>query len=270
MIEITLPNIPSFEEQLAAIDSSARKPQQVVLACAVFAQEFALLQKRHGFAIPIIYLEQKLHDTPNLLRRTMQEAVDALELAFGEGLEILCAYGLCGKGLTGVTPKKSTLIYSRVHDCIPMLLGSSPNEASDTAHNGSTYWLSAGWLLCSQLPFIEAREQRHAQLFEDYDAEDAEYLIEMERAWCLSYEDMCLIRWPEFGNSYDERARFVADDAGLPLHSIEGNDSWLLALLQGSHDTQRFVKVGPNQTLDLDNDGRIGPVPLEQGLASIA
>lgn len=69
------------------------------------------------------YLEQGLHDTPDGLRHRVQQAVGTLE-AESETV-IFLAYGLCGRGLTGVIGRTAALILPRVHDYIPVLLGAT-------------------------------------------------------------------------------------------------------------------------------------------------
>ncbi len=111
-----------------------------LIACEVFRPELERLTRAMRNAPEVTYLEQGLHDTPDELRRRVQQAVDALE-AKGETV-IFLAYGLCGRGLTGVTGHTATLILPRVHDCIPVLLGATQEQANESSLGGGTYWLS--------------------------------------------------------------------------------------------------------------------------------
>lgn len=111
-----------------------------LIACEVFRPELERLTRAMRNAPEVTYLEQGLHDTPDELRRRVQQAVDALE-AKGETV-IFLAYGLCGRGLTGVTGRTAALILPRVHDCIPVLLGATQEQANESSLGGGTYWLS--------------------------------------------------------------------------------------------------------------------------------
>ena len=105
-----------------------------LIACEVFRPELERLTRAMRNAPEVTYLEQGLHDTPDELRRRVQQAVDALE-AKGETI-IFLAYGLCGRGLTGVTGHTATLILPRVHDCIPVLLGATQEQANESSLGG--------------------------------------------------------------------------------------------------------------------------------------
>ena len=139
-----------------------------LIACEVFRPELERLTRAMRNAPEVTYLEQGLHDTPDELRRRVQQAVDALE-AKGETI-IFLAYGLCGRGLTGVTGRTAALILPRVHDCIPVLLGATQEQANESSLGGGTYWLSPGWLRYSQTSFIQNREKRFKEYEERFGA----------------------------------------------------------------------------------------------------
>lgn len=164
-----------------------------LIACEVFRPELERLTRAMRNAPEVTYLEQGLHDTPDELRRRVQQAVDALE-AKGETI-IFLAYGLCGRGLTGVTGHTATLILPRVHDCIPVLLGATQEQANESSLGGGTYWLSPGWLRYSQTSFIQNREKRFKEYEERFGTDSAAYLIELEGSWLRNYTNACLILW---------------------------------------------------------------------------
>ncbi|MFQ9491296.1 MAG: DUF1638 domain-containing protein [Bilophila wadsworthia] len=116
----------------------------------------------------VTYLEQGLHDTPDELRRRVQQAVDALE-AKGETV-IFLAYGLCGRGLTGVTGHTATLILPRVHDCIGPARGGRTSQRS-----------SLGGALVSPASLLAnlVHPKAHKE-YERFGTDSAAYLIELE------------------------------------------------------------------------------------------
>ena len=73
-----------------------------VIACDVISQElrhFAATDQPDDH-LTFAFLEQGLHNTPDILRQTLQDAIDRAD---GEGYSsILLGYGLCGNGLAGV------------------------------------------------------------------------------------------------------------------------------------------------------------------------
>ena len=207
----------------------------------------------------VTYLEQGLHDTPDELRRRVQQAVDALE-AKGETV-IFLAYGLCGRGLTGVTGHTATLILPRVHDCIPVLLGATQEQANESSLGGGTYWLSPGWLRYSQTSFIQNREKRFKEYEERFGTDSAAYLIELEGSWLRNYTNACLILWEGWEDERElvRTAKAVADDAGLGYRELPGDPNFIQALLEGGKDG-RFLRIAPGFTPDLDGNGTITAV----------
>lgn len=191
--------------------------------------------------------------------RRVQQAVDALE-AKGETI-IFLAYGLCGRGLTGVTGHTATLILPRVHDCIPVLLGATQEQANESSLGGGTYWLSPGWLRYSQTSFIQNREKRFKEYEERFGTDSAAYLIELEGSWLRNYTNACLILWEDWEDERElvRTAKAVADDAGLGYRELPGDPNFIQALLDGGKDG-RFMRIAPGFTPDLDGNGTITAV----------
>ena len=194
-----------------------------------------------------------------LIGPAAQEAVDALE-AKGETV-IFLAYGLCGRGLTGVTGHTATLILPRVHDCIPVLLGATQEQANESSLGGGTYWLSPGWLRYSQTSFIQNREKRFKEYEERFGTDSAAYLIELEGSWLRNYTNACLILWEGWEDERElvRTAKAVADDAGLGYRELPGDPNFIQALLEGGKDG-RFLRIAPGFTPDLDGNGTITAV----------
>lgn len=230
-----------------------------LIACEVFRPELERLTRAMRNAPEVTYLEQGLHDTPDELRRRVQQAVDALE-SKGETV-IFLAYGLCGRGLTGVTGHTATLILPRVHDCIPVLLGATQEQANESSLGGGTYWLSPGWLRYSQTSFIQNREKRFKEYEERFGTDSAAYLIELEGSWLRNYTNACLILWEGWEDERElvRTAKAVADDAGLGYRELPGDPNFIQALLDGGKDG-RFMHIAPGFTPDLDGNGTITAV----------
>ena len=223
--------------------------------------ELEHLRDTLGLRVRLEFLEQTLHEKPDDLRRQLQAAIDRVEASAAPSRTLLLGYGLCGRGLTGVSSRQSTLVIPRVHDCIPLLLGVDQDGAGELSQSGGTYWFSPGWLGCSQVAFVRERDKRRAGYEEQYGADNAAYLMDLEASWLRSYTGACLIRWKAFGDRYVKDARAVATDAGLPYREREGSDSYLRALLEGGKDQRRFLHVPPGNTIDLNEDGSVGIVP---------
>lgn len=226
------------------------------ICCEVLRIEIEKLVDELHISPQIQYLEQGLHDTPDELRKNLQQKVDELEQQ--NVSEIILGYGLCGKGLNGLSSKRATLIIPGIHDCIPLLLGCSQQEAGKLSQNGSTFWLSPGWLRYSQLNFIRNREKRLKEYENLYGLDNALYLMEQESLWLQHYTNACFIDRAGINDREKimQEAKFVADDARLPFRIVNGKDSFLKALLSGGKD-ERFLKVPPHKTIDINGNGDI-------------
>ena len=233
-----------------------------LLCCEVFRPELEWLAPEFPDAPAIRYLEQGLHDHPDELRRQARAAIREQETQ--GAARIILGYGLCGRSLTGVTSRRATLVMPRVHDCIPVLLGCAQNELNGVSRDGSTYWMSPGWLRYSQLEFIRTRRERYDDYLQRFGSENADFLMAQERQWLASYTNACLIRQEGFPRQAEvERdARLVAEDSGLPYRSTAGRTDFLRALLAGGRD-ERFLTLLPGQTPDVDADGGLVAVAAE-------
>ncbi len=231
-----------------------------IIACEALRPELELLSQNMPHPPHFVYLKQGLHDTPDILRQTIQESISTLEAEYAPD-SICLGYGLCGRGLSNLKAEKAILIVPRVHDCIPLLLGTGPENAPRTSEFGKTYWLSAGWLKYSQVEHIHLRQERYQQYIIDYGQDSADYLLEVELSWRQNYECTCLIYWE---NLQDENLRidahFVNDDMGLPYTERQGNPWYMQELVLGGTNLDNFYHISPGMSLDLDNEGMLAVV----------
>ncbi len=229
-----------------------------VIACEVFKAEMNLLREQVHPSPQILYLEQGLHDRPNELRQRVQLAIDELEAHADSVPErIVLGYGLCGRGLAGVSGKKTSLVIPKVHDCIPLLLGVQQSEADSLSQSGSTFWLSPGWLGCSQVRFVRERKMRFEAYREQFGEDSATYLMEVEASWLTHYSRACSIIWPELEGDVYGLGRMVAKDAGLSYTEQRGHCGYLKQLLQGGEDPSLFLYLAPGETVDIDGTGAL-------------
>jgi len=235
-----------------------------MIACEVFRPELEYLAQSMATPPLLIFLEQGLHDTPSELKRLVQEAIDEVERNYAP-TEILMAYGFCGRGLHGVSGTKARLIVPRVHDCIPLILGTGPDKEVRDFEYACTFWASAGWLKYSMIPFFDEREARYQDYLTRFDEDAAEYLMEIEDARLSSYTSVCLIRWQGVSTEeVEEGAHRFADFHKLAYRECEGNPSYVQALLDGGSDPEYFFHILPGMSLDIDCQGAVALIPANQ------
>ena len=228
----------------------------MLLACDVFRPELEMLA-REGRELPqIIYLEARLHDIPDKLRKMVQDTVDAVEAEHeGEDNVILMGYGLCGRGLCGVTSRRATLVYPRVHDCISVIFGMAHSKDHSVSREGPIYWATPGMLECFMIEDHDF-EKLYAKYEEKFGPKKAARMVKVEKAVLQNYDSLTHIVWPEMKGMYEESARKVADSIEIPYIEIPGTSGFFRALLEGGHD-ERFLRLGPGQSIDMDLDGSI-------------
>lgn len=229
---------------------------RLILSCEVLKPELEALAAKMENPPEIIFLSQRLHDYPEKLRAGVQEEIDRIESERPEITRVIMGYGLCGKGLTGVTAKRATLVFPRLHDCIPLIIGSHPDSAEASSREGATYWISAGWLdsFLAEFHLSDTRFKKYAEKFGE---KRAKRMVEAENALLDSYKLACHVRWPELGDRYLQQAKDVAKATNLEYAEIKGNSAYVKALLNGADDEDLFLSVSPGQTLDMDVDGKI-------------
>ena len=131
---------------LVSVDEAERKRRRVIIACRIMEPELTHVLSEKNEAedgTDILYLEQALHRTPDKLRVQVQEKIDQ---AARTASRIVLGYGLCAKGIVGITARESELIIPRCHDCIALFLGSPKRYLEIFREKPGTYYLTPGWI----------------------------------------------------------------------------------------------------------------------------
>lgn len=123
-------------------NSTIHSTPKGLIGCAVLRSALEpMVDKQNGWDF-VEYMDAGLHTTPGKLRPALQERLDGVDVPS----RIFLAYGLCGKGLDGLSSGRHTLIIPRTGDCIPLLMGSYDRYKQDLQENPGTYYLSEGWV----------------------------------------------------------------------------------------------------------------------------
>lgn len=246
-----------------------------VIACSVFSREISLLAARSSAILDVTWIRQGLHSYPALLRREIQREIDQAENPDEapdrilrppeEYAAIILGFGLCSRAVSSLRTQRLPLVMPRAHDCIAILLGSHKRYRTEFDAVPGTYWFSPGWIEQSTFPCgsqCALIESRFAVL---YDADNAEYLVELERESLASYTRAVLIRWPELDRpQYRERVAEIAADFGWELTGLDGDSGLLERLLGGDWREDEIAICPPGQALELgDENDVVACVPAE-------
>ncbi|BCS95219.1 hypothetical protein DSLASN_08510 [Desulfoluna limicola] len=235
-----------------------------IIACEVMRPELEFLSNAVAYSPEIHYLRQGLHDTPKRLKQEVQGMIEAVETESPHLTHLVLAYGLCGQGMTGITARRCELIIPRVHDCIPLLIGSRAIHKREHEKACGTYWFSPGWLTHSVIPYLDNRSVRLTNYIEKYGKDQADTLMGMEDAVLTNYTRACLISWPGFDATWLPMAHEAAERSNLHLETLPGNPSYIQELLQGPWNPRRFARIVPGHeiTQSLDEEVVICGEPL--------
>jgi len=205
-----------------------------IIACGALRDEVSALAD----GIEAEFLEGQLHDTPDQLRETLQERIDATPGA----RTILLAYGRCSNGTVGLKAGPHRLVVPTVDDCIAILLGSRDRYLREFSAHPGTYYYTRGWI-----EDIQDTYQVYLQMVPKYGKEKAAMLARMELE---HYTRVALIDTGSYSlEKYEPYVRTVAEFFALELHRLEGSFRLLEKLLRGPHDGEFFV-VEPGGVLE--------------------
>lgn len=227
-----------------------------LIACQVLWRElchFAALSE-HYFTFN--FLEQGLHNTPEVLRERMQAAVAAWDEQSCDA--VLLGYGLCSNGLAGIKAGRHKLVVPRAHDCITFFLGTKERYREYFDSHPGTYWYTPGWIECSVQPGKQRHDMMLRQYAEKYGEENAEYLMEMEQGWLKEYNNAAYVDLG-FGNNDRHRdyTRECADWLGWKYDELPGDAGLVMDFLSGRWDAQRFLVVEPGQVIAASHDADV-------------
>jgi hypothetical protein len=214
--------------------------RRVVIACRVMEPELAYCAAEANGAddrTDILYLEQALHRTPDKLTLKVQEKIDQIARSASR---IILGYGLCAKGVVGVTARTAELIIPRCHDCIALFLGSPNRHLEVFRKKPGTYYLTPGWVAEKKDPLGIIEEQ-----VPRFGRETAQWVIEEE---LKHYTHIVLI-----DTGVEEiaplRARAMENAVALKkqYEEIPGSLDYFRELLYGPYTEEKFLRLRPGE-----------------------
>lgn len=225
-----------------------------IISCHVLWRELCHYASTSKNVFQFDYLEQGLHDAPDVLRRELQAAVDKVDYKCDA---ILIGYGLCSRGIEGIVARDIPLVVMRGHDCITFLLGSKERYREYFDAHPGTYWYSPGWIDTNTQPSKEHYESVRKQYIEKYGEDNAEYLMEMSETWMTNYSNAAYV---DLGFSDDDEhkayTKKCADWLKWDCDFLEGDPKLVQDFIEGNWDEERFLVVQPGQRIAASHDER--------------
>ena len=215
-----------------------------LISCATVIEEMA------PFLEPDIerhVLEFGLHADPARLRATVQKEIDAIcDGETGDAIDpptILLGYGLCGRGLAGLSGGRCRLVIPRVDDCIGICLGSRDTHRRMSEEHPGTYWMTKGW--------TEASADDYDKVVAKYGNERADALY---RVMFAAYKRLGVVDTGSYAlDEVRDYARQRAGQLGLEVEEFPGSTNLLHKLIHGPWSSDEFVICEPGQTTEFSD-----------------
>ncbi|MGO5097368.1 DUF1638 domain-containing protein [Agathobaculum sp. LCP25S3_E8] len=234
-----------------------------MIGCMVMNREISHLVSKSRHIVRVWWLRQGLHDTPDMLRQTLQNTIDEIELEndyLPETLHfeaIVLAYGLCANGVIGLHSRSLPIVVPRCDDCISLFLGSATRYRTLFTQLPGVYWYNVGWIEQAFTPSKENYARRWAEYAAVFGEENADYLMECTNNWMANYKHCgyitcSLSESPE----YEAYARQAAADFGWKFTKVEGDMGFLEALVNGPWDDAHFLTCPPHCCIEAEYDTR--------------
>lgn len=210
-----------------------------VFACHVLSEEIKAILPP---AVSCEFLDYKRHNTPDLLRKELQELIDNESGA----KTILLGYGLCSQGTAGLKSRNHRLVIPRVHDCIALLLGSHAQYIEKFNENPATYYLSPGWIEHGGSPLQE---------YEDYVRRYGEAKAKMVSEMMYQHYKRLTFVDTGVGNRREclEHCAQVADKFQMELLQVQGSNRLLTKLLQPEMPCGELVFIQPGEEISMNH-----------------
>lgn len=203
------------------------------------------------------WFEMGLHDRPDILRSTLQGAIE--EVDGRDDIDaIVLAYGLCGCGTAGLAAGRHRIVIPRGHDCITVFMGGKERFADHQKACPGCYYYTPGWNRNRRVPGPDKLEAMRTDLGGQFDEDDVEFLVETERAaWAMHDTVSFLDLGTKDAGKEAAYARRCAEWLGWKFEHLPGDASHLRDLLLGRWDESRFQIIEPGEELAHSPDDRV-------------
>ncbi len=211
-----------------------------IIACEVMKEELLAVINCHGAEFE--FVSMGLHLYPEKLQKELQRIIDSSN-GFSR---IVLAFGLCGGAARGLTSNYSILTIPRVHDCIPILLGSQDAYDKARKEEAGTFYLSCGWFKGEKPTISEYR-----RISEKYGEKKARNIYKRMYA---SYSRMLFIKT---GNPGEEAAFNMASETSglleLELKTTQGSTEYFNKIVCGPWEDLHFINIAPYGKIEYED-----------------
>ncbi|MGL4606240.1 MAG: DUF1638 domain-containing protein [Eubacteriaceae bacterium] len=206
--------------------------KKIVIGCSVIQKEI-IKYLNNSLEFEFIWLEDHLHNTPELLHEKVQSAIDERS----DADEIFLLYGHCGQSLCGVQGRTSQLILPKVEDCIDILLF---NNARVGEMRKNSYFISQGWLWGNEnLGYeFDRIKEKHGE----------KRALRVLKAMYKNYRYLMYVNTGIEEERVRRECTTVAERLGLEVQETPGDVQLILDMLNGARD-HRYLVIQPGECI---------------------
>jgi hypothetical protein len=235
------------------------------LSCEALARMVYISAAYSPQMIDVDIIRLGLHNTPDMLRNTLQAKIDGLA---GLGYDaVVLAYGLCGKSTQGLVARDVPVVIPRAHDCITLFLGSREKYQSEFENRPGTYWYALDYLerredtdtvlSLGASDLAQDLQKTHREYVEKYGQDNADYLMTIMGAWQAHYQRAVYVDMGVGdGKAVEQLAQKDAVDRGWTFERMEGDLVLIKKLLNAEWD-EDFQILKPGERLGMTFDEKI-------------
>ncbi len=218
-----------------------------IISCHVLWRELCHWASQSPHLYYFHFLKQGLHNTPDILRKELQLAIDENK---DDSEALLLGYGLCSNGLAGITARDKPLVIMRGHDCITFFLGSKEKYLEYFNQHPGTYWYTPGWIETGYVPSQPSLANKAHDYEAEYGKENADYLMEMEINSLKNYSRAAYIDTGIMdATHYLQYTVEAASHFGWHFDKLPSDTTLMKDFLNGNWDEKRFLIVPPGETI---------------------
>ncbi|HWQ42620.1 MAG TPA: DUF1638 domain-containing protein [Desulfosporosinus sp.] len=208
-----------------------------IIACEVMKEE--LLAAASGRDIEFEFLAQGKHNYPEKLNQELQTILNGLT---GYS-QVILAFGLCGGAAKNLQIGDFTLTIPRVHDCIPLLLGSRASFEKHRLEEIGTLYMSCGWTSSDGSVVAE-----YNRTYEKYGEKKTARIFDMMYS---GYKRVLFIR-TGIPNEEEhlQRSREIGQLLKLDHQTTQGSLRYIDKLVNGPWDEEDFINIPPHGLID--------------------
>ena len=213
-----------------------------MIACEVMKEELIAIKAQCD--IDFAFISMGLHLHPQKLNKELQRLISE-----SSGYEkIILAFGLCGGAVKGLKAADSPLVIPRVHDCIPIFLGSKSRYTALHSQEHGTFYLTCGWMMTEKNILSE-----HQRIVEKHGEKKALRII---TRMYDSYRRVLFIHTgcQEEADSL-RQSQQIAELLAVRHETAQGESSYLDKLVNGPWPHEEFITIAPYQTVKEEEFG---------------